>query len=277
MITEFRTAAEAAKMLVELEKAIPFCTGPKSSKAHAVRMAAVRAERDRLAAEEKRMRETPTLFEALEAVAEAARVLQSLSFEGPTVEKYAAARGMDDALLRLSEVRLRTWYAERTPFGAWRTGRKVGRNLYRGDEPIAMLATAEWAATIAAAMNLAETMFDESPEGIDFDPGVLPPKLRELSEIYNRQFGTVGAPRDFVGAVKATAEQMIRERIGEGCCQCGKTRHEDGSAVLWLCCVCHRVVCRDCAMRIPGRVPAEYHEQTLCSNACWERAGKPTE
>jgi hypothetical protein len=264
-------------MLAELEKAAPFCTGPKSSKMHAARMAAVRAERDRLAAEEKRMRENPTRVEALEAVAEAARVLQSLSFEGPTVEKYAAARRMDDALLRLNEVHLRTWYAERTPFGAWRTGRKVPRNLYRGDEPIAMLTTPEWAATIAAAMNLAETMFDESPEGIDFDPSVLPPKLRELTEIYMSAFGTVGAPHNFAAAVRATAEQMIRERVGERCCQCTQIQHADGSPVLWLCCECKRLVCRDCAMKIPGRTPAEYYIQTLCSNACWERAGKPEE
>jgi hypothetical protein len=35
----------------------------------------------------------------------------------------------------------------------WRVGKKVPRNLYRGDEPIAMLATAELAAEIAEGMN----------------------------------------------------------------------------------------------------------------------------
>ena len=36
----------------------------------------------------------------------------------------------------------------------WRVGRKIGRNLYRGDEPIAMLATEELAQEIADRLNI---------------------------------------------------------------------------------------------------------------------------
>ncbi len=42
----------------------------------------------------------------------------------------------------------------------WRVGRKVPRNLYRGDEPIAMLATPETAAAMVALLNFAEGCFD---------------------------------------------------------------------------------------------------------------------
>lgn len=38
----------------------------------------------------------------------------------------------------------------------WRVGSKVRRNLYRGDEPIAMLATERLAAEIASKLNFAE-------------------------------------------------------------------------------------------------------------------------
>lgn len=42
----------------------------------------------------------------------------------------------------------------------WRVGRKVPRNLYRGDEPIAMLATPATAAAMVALLNFAEGCFD---------------------------------------------------------------------------------------------------------------------
>jgi hypothetical protein len=38
----------------------------------------------------------------------------------------------------------------------WRVGRRVPRNLYRGDEPIAMLATPELAAEMVALLNKAD-------------------------------------------------------------------------------------------------------------------------
>ena len=38
----------------------------------------------------------------------------------------------------------------------WRVGRKVARNLYRGDEPVAMLATPELAAEMAKLLNEGE-------------------------------------------------------------------------------------------------------------------------
>jgi hypothetical protein len=44
----------------------------------------------------------------------------------------------------------------------WRVGRKVPRNLYRGDEPIAMLATAELAQEIAERLNSAEQISEQA-------------------------------------------------------------------------------------------------------------------
>lgn len=46
----------------------------------------------------------------------------------------------------------------------WRVGRKVPRNLYRGDEPIAMLATPELASELAEKLNRAE--MPSTTEGI---------------------------------------------------------------------------------------------------------------
>jgi hypothetical protein len=40
----------------------------------------------------------------------------------------------------------------------WRVGRRVPRNIYRDDEPIAMLATPEIAAEIVAGMNDVERL-----------------------------------------------------------------------------------------------------------------------
>jgi hypothetical protein len=68
----------------------------------------------------------------------------------------------------------------------------------------------------------------------------------------------------------------VTEQSGS-CCQCGKVRHSDDSPVLWVCQVCQRNVCRDCARTIPGKVPAEYHHMTLCSATCWAQAGSPME
>jgi|SRR5271165_1191361 len=56
--------------------------------------------------------------------------------------------------------------------------------------------------------------------------------------------------------------------MSEGCCQCGKTVNSDDSPVTWVCCVCERLVCRDHTLTIPGSVPLEYYEDTLCSLEC---------
>jgi hypothetical protein len=45
--------------------------------------------------------EASVRIEQLEAVERAARALGALSLEGPTVEKYSAARALDDALGRV--------------------------------------------------------------------------------------------------------------------------------------------------------------------------------
>lgn len=62
------------------------------------------------------------------------------------------------------------------------------------------------------------------------------------------------------------------------CCQCSKTDNDDGSKVLWRCQPCGRLVCHECTLTIPrqGRV-IEYYATTLCSEACWEAAGRPDE
>lgn len=66
------------------------------------------------------------------------------------------------------------------------------------------------------------------------------------------------------------------------CGVCGTEKHEDGSPVTWQCQVCEKKVCRDCTLLIKNfdgslRIPHEYYEMTLCSDACWEAAGKPVE
>ena len=77
--------------------------------------------------------------------------------------------------------------------------------------------------------------------------------------------------------IAADEEQQASEKPSEGCCQCGKTKHEDGSEILWECQMCNRTVCRDCTLVIPGSYPREYFFQTLCSHECWLRAGRPEE
>jgi hypothetical protein len=61
------------------------------------------------------------------------------------------------------------------------------------------------------------------------------------------------------------------------CGQCGKAVNSDGSPVLWKCQVCQKNVCRDCTRTIPGKQPPEYHHMTLCSEECWDKAGRPME
>ena len=64
------------------------------------------------------------------------------------------------------------------------------------------------------------------------------------------------------------------------CCQC----HAVGSVkskyalseqmpvqISWRCVVCHQTVCINCVLTIPGSVPVEIYEDTLCSQACRER------
>lgn len=61
------------------------------------------------------------------------------------------------------------------------------------------------------------------------------------------------------------------------CSVCGKDRHEDDSPVTWRCAICGSLVCRDCTRTIPGSKPREYHALTLCSDKCWEAAGRPSD
>jgi hypothetical protein len=65
--------------------------------------------------------------------------------------------------------------------------------------------------------------------------------------------------------------------LSDACARCRAVRHADESKVTWRCTVCKKFVCRDCTLKIPGRVPAEYYWATLCSRECWEVAGSPSE
>jgi hypothetical protein len=82
------------------------------------------------------------------------------------------------------------------------------------------------------------------------------------------------------------------ELTSPGCYICfAKVNPEDGSPVLWKCRACGRTVCRRHTLTIPGRKPAEYYADTLCSldetvqavddvneePSCWEKAGRPEE
>jgi hypothetical protein len=73
----------------------------------------------------------------------------------------------------------------------------------------------------------------------------------------------------------ATQVEFKFHSRGEGCCRCGKKQHADGSAVTWKCQGCQGLVCRECTLTIPGSVPLEYYEETLCSVACWQAIGSP--
>lgn len=60
-------------------------------------------------------------------------------------------------------------------------------------------------------------------------------------------------------------------------CRCGRVENLDGSKVRWKCGQCDHMVCRECALTIPGSSPTEYYFETLCSKGCWEKAGRPAE
>lgn len=62
---------------------------------------------------------------------------------------------------------------------------------------------------------------------------------------------------------------------GGPCERCAKRQHADGSPITWKCTVCGALTCRGCTQTIPGSVPTEYYQATLCSKECWEKAGRP--
>lgn len=59
------------------------------------------------------------------------------------------------------------------------------------------------------------------------------------------------------------------------CSRCAERANPDGSRITWRCAVCKKLVCAGCTLTIPASSPAEYYELTLCSTACWEKAGRP--
>jgi len=82
------------------------------------------------------------------------------------------------------------------------------------------------------------------------------------------------------GAIELTDKgiEALRWWVQKGqCARCHGIRHEDKTPVTWKCQQCGSFVCRVCTLTIPGRVPREYFEKTLCSQACWEAAGSPKE
>jgi len=60
------------------------------------------------------------------------------------------------------------------------------------------------------------------------------------------------------------------------CVTCNASVNEDGSKVTWICAICGHRVCQRCTKTI-GDIGREYHEQTFCSQKCWEAAGRPSE
>ncbi len=68
----------------------------------------------------------------------------------------------------------------------------------------------------------------------------------------------------------------IRGNIGT-CSRCSRTEHMDGSKVGWVCVGCNKFICRECTMTIPRSEPVEYYHDTLCSEKCWNKMGRPQE
>lgn len=74
-----------------------------------------------------------------------------------------------------------------------------------------------------------------------------------------------------------TAKKLTEEiRV---CCQCGAEGAVNSTATVasasqppvpisWRCAVCRRYVCINCVLTIPGSVPREIYDDTLCSEAC---------
>jgi predicted RNA-binding Zn-ribbon protein involved in translation (DUF1610 family) len=58
-----------------------------------------------------------------------------------------------------------------------------------------------------------------------------------------------------------------------GCSRCGDETNVDNSAITWRCQQCGHLVCRKCTRMDP--IEKTYLSMTLCSEACWEAAGKP--
>lgn len=80
--------------------------------------------------------------------------------------------------------------------------------------------------------------------------------------------------------VSETADTELKTPLFGGCCSCHRRRTQVGAstvAVSWRCSVCRQLVCPDCTLTIPGSVPMEYFERTLCSEECWRKAGCPSE
>lgn len=76
---------------------------------------------------------------------------------------------------------------------------------------------------------------------------------------------------------------MVEIIVGNQCCRCrregsvGRTEHRTGVPITWKCSVCRNFVCIDCALRLPGSVPPELYEETLCSEECRQRSGAPSD
>ena len=47
--------------------------------------------------------------------------------------------------------------------------------------------------------------------------------------------------------------------------------------ILWKCQGCGGFVCHGCTLTVPGSVPLRFRQETLCSEACWEKMGSPRE
>lgn len=80
-----------------------------------------------------------------------------------------------------------------------------------------------------------------------------------------------------------TEEARCLEHV---CCRCGargsvinrhigRDRERDVQRITWKCEGCGRFVCFNCTLTVPGSIPLEFRDKTLCSEGCWEKVGKP--
>ena len=109
-----------------------------------------------------------------------------------------------------------------------------------------------------------------------------PTDLREaLGGLFNYLLSLQMKIVELEGRVLGVPEPL--RNVCSRCYEAGmvESRHPHGvgryAPIEWLCSVCGRHVCFNCALTVEGSVPLVFHDQTLCSKECWVRAGSPDE
>lgn len=106
------------------------------------------------------------------------------------------------------------------------------------------------------------------------------------AEVLEGTRGTVIARHDILHGIRWDTGAMFQtlpnnfDPIDDGdagpCIRCKELEQPFGGTVTWRCAECNAFVCARCVKKVPGR-PHEILETTLCSDACWEKAGRPDE